>query len=1001
MAYLREGSALAARPSVRVNSMRSHFAMIAIIGLVAPALAAGPAPDSAEFFEAKVRPVLVEHCYQCHSSQSKKLKAGLRVDGRAQLLKGGDNGPALVPGDPTKSKLIEAVRFANTEVLMPPKGKLPAAAVADLEAWVKAGAPWPNDATTEAPKTAEFDLAGRKKAHWAWAAVKPHQPPAVQNAAWPRDSIDRFILAKLEAANLKPVPPADPIVWLRRVTFAITGLPPTPAEIASFQSSALRDPQSAFESTVARLLATPAFGERWGRHWLDLVRYAESRGHEFEPDIPNAYQYRDYIVRALNADIPYNRLLLEHIAGDVLPDPRIDSKGTNESILGSGFWHLGEEVHSPVDVRQDQADRLDNRIDVMTKTFLGLTVSCARCHDHKFDAISTKDYYALFGLLEGSSYRQVRVDGWEQNRKVAAELEKYRLVSRDAKRSANPTPLKNATIIVDYANLQPGDWLPDDITFGPAPRPVGFVSVDQQYGKPIAHSEERTAAVYDHFWDGLKEAPGTGRDHGSLGSKPRAGFTIRTPVFTIKKKNLYYLVRGSGTAYAAVAGHTVIAGPLHAAFIQHFPDSTKYRWVSQSVAGYLGLKAHVELSADPKTDFAVAMVVQADDPPAIPPAWRLGPVEEINIDEMAANQKALAAKVVWESRIGPALFDGSPVDEQVFVRGSPKSLGDVVPHRSLEAFTGTDSLKHAVGSGRLELANQWIDPANPLVARVAVNRVWHQLFGRGIVASTDNFGVLGEKPTHPELLDTVAAEFVRDGWSLKRLIRRLVLSSSYRMDSREDPAAEKADPGNLLMHRFRLKRLEGEAIRDAMLQVSGRLDAKLGGPSVPIFLTPFLDGRGRPATGPLDGNGRRSLYLAVRRNFLSPFLLAFDTPIPFSTVGKRQVSNVPAQALILLNDPFVHEQANLWAKRVLKEPGTIDDRLKGMYLAAFGHLPNEDELVACRAFLMGHDLDPTKPRYLTLKEAIALANEQGNTDVKKWAELAHMLFNVKEFLYVR
>jgi hypothetical protein len=310
------------------------------------------------------------------------------------------------------------------------------------------------------------------------------------------------------------------------------------------------------------------------------------------------------------------------------------------------------------------------------------------------------------------------------------------------------------------------------------------------------------------------------------------------------------------------------------------------------------------------------------------------------------------------------------VDETVFVRGNPKTPGEVVPHRFLEALAGPERIAHARGSGRLELAAQLTDPVrNPFVSRVAVNRIWHQLFGRGLVASTDNFGVLGEPPSHPELLDYLATEFVRDGWSTKRLIRRLVLSSTYRMASKPDPAAEAVDPANLLLHHFRLKRLEGEAIRDAMLAVSGRLDPTVGGPPVPIYLTPFLDGRGRPATGPLDGNGRRSLYLAVRRNFLSPFLLAFDTPIPFSTVGRRQVSNVPAQALILMNDPFVHQQAELWAKRL---SGTTDERVTAMYLSAFGRPPTDDERTACAEFVKEHS----------------------------WADLAHALFNVKEFVFV-
>jgi len=294
-------------------------------------------------------------------------------------------------------------------------------------------------------------------------------------------------------------------------------------------------------------------------------------------------------------------------------------------------------------------------------------------------------------------------------------------------------------------------------------------------------------------------------------------------------------------------------------------------------------------------------------------------------------------------------------------------------------------LASARGSGRLELARQMTDPAvNPLIARVMVNRVWHHLFGRGIVASVDNFGVLGEAPTHPELLDHLADRFVKEGWSLKRLIRALVLSSTYRMASEESPEGEKVDPSNLLLHRMRLRRLEGEAIRDAMLAVSGRLDAKVYGPSVPIHLTPFLEGRGRPESGPLDGGGRRSLYLGVRRNFLSPFLLAFDTPIPFSTMGRRSVSNVPAQALILLNDPFVHQQAEVWAKRVLSRPGPAGERVDGMYVNALGRPPTDDERAACLAFLEGQ----TK-RYGVPAD-----------DARVWADLAHTLFNVKEFIFV-
>ncbi|HJT76110.1 MAG TPA: DUF1549 domain-containing protein, partial [Gemmataceae bacterium] len=391
------------------RAARTACVLATALAVAAGARAAEATPDGVEFFEKKVRPVLAEHCYRCHSAQAKKPKGGLLLDSRAALLKGGDNGPALVPGQPEHSRLIDAVRYTDVDLRMPPRGKLPPQAVADLTAWVRSGAPWPAEAGKATVAVVHaFDLQARKRQHWAWQPVRPQPPPAVRDTAWPRSPVDRFILAKLEAKGLHPAPPADRRTLLRRVCFDLTGLPPKPEQVEAF---ARDDAPDAYEKVVDRLLASPQYGERWGRHWLDLVRYAETRGHEFDYPIPNAYQYRDYVIRAVSADVPYNQFVTEHIAGDLLDRPRRDPRtGSNESILGTAFWFLGEEVHSPVDVRQDEADRFDNRIDVMSKAFLGLTVACARCHDHKFDAISSRDYYALFGFLESSSYRLVRFD---------------------------------------------------------------------------------------------------------------------------------------------------------------------------------------------------------------------------------------------------------------------------------------------------------------------------------------------------------------------------------------------------------------------------------------------------------------------------------------------------------------------------------------------------------------------------------------------------------------
>jgi hypothetical protein len=1164
-----------------------------------------------EFFEKRVRPVLVEHCYKCHSTKAQKLKGSLLLDSREGLMKGGDTGPVIDTKQPENSRLLEAIGYKNVDLQMPPKGKLPDAVIADLTAWVKHGAAWPAEKTTSKAAKDGFDLQERKKSHWAWQPIRvPSPPPSpyplpqiggegrVRGA---RSPVDAFVLARLEAKGLKPAAAADRRTLLRRVTFDVIGLPPTLEEIDAFLKD---DSPNAFAKVVDRLLASPRFGERWGRHWLDLVRYAESRGHEQDYTTPNAYQYRDYVIRALNADVPYDQFVTEHIAGDLLERPRLHpGERFNESILGTGFWFLGEEIHSPVDPRQDEADRFDNRIDVMTKTFLGLTVSCARCHDHKFDAISAKDYYALFGFLESSSYRLVCFDSLEQNRRVTAELARlrervrpelhraiatalrptaerlsdYLLAAREAllagpdddakpgqpiadnyrrrlstiaeahrlnadmigawmthlttadaddpfhawahvagdaqageparlaeiigplaaalkekDRSAEAS-LKNAQVIIDYSTAKPADWMPDDSGFGAGSRRPGDISLSGDSARPAIRLTERGAAVYDLAWDDLRYAVGAENDPSAIGRMFRAGRSLRTPSFSLTTGRLFYLMRGVGQAYVAVGQHTLINGPLHAKLVAPINTNGKYRWVSHDLTVYKGQLAHVEFTAQGGHDFEVALVVQAEQTPAERPSqsllqlltgdqarslpalasgyqrmfldaceklerggtqasprprfggeglevrgkanpltpnpsppstgargaswnsvnWALAHPDLFGNGEEAATladtaerclaeEKKVLGQARFKSRLALAMLDGNGVDERVFVRGSPKALGEPTPRRFLEALAGPAPLRIQRGSGRLELARQMTDPAiNPLLPRVMVNRIWHHLFGRGLVASVDNFGVLGEAPTHPELLDYLADRFVKDGWSIKRLIRALVLTSAYQMSSAPPSPyplppqggegrvggveeAEQHDPQNLLLHRMRVRRLEGEAIRDAILAVSGRLNERMYGPSVPVHLTPFLDGRGRPTTGPLDSDGRRSLYLAVRRNFLSPFLLTFDTPIPFSTVGRRTVSNVPAQALILMNDPFVHQQAETWARRVLSQPGSAEERIERMFVSAFGRAPTDSERAACRAFIA----QQARLHHVTAD------------DVPPWKDLAHALFNVKEFIFL-
>ncbi len=1033
----------------------------------------GSASDDAgnEFFEKQVRPVLVARCFECHSDKSDKPKGGLRLDSRTTALKGGDTGPAIVPGKPKDSLLVDAINYGEL-YQMPPKSKLPAEEIAALTKWVEMGAPWPDDAVATAvtSQAQTFDLAKRKAEHWCWQPIRSVAPPSVKNEGWIKQPLDRFILARLEEKGLPPALPADERTLVRRAYFDLIGLPPAVEEFQQIAS---------YEALVDRLLASPHFGERWGRHWLDLVRYAESRGHEFDYDIPNAFEYRDYVIRALNSDVPYDQFVVEHVAGDLLAQPRVNaSAGFNESIIGTGFWYLGEWCHSPVDIRKDECERIDNMIDVFSKTFLSVTVACARCHDHKFDAISQRDYYALAGYLQSSSYRLARFETWEDDKRIAGELAavdaEYRLrlgaavakalrpkVDELAKRlAANgagmndelgviQSDLRGGRVIVDYGRADAQTWMPDGPTFVSVP--AGQVVVSDDAAAPIevaAYGATRRNLA----WGDLGRAGVSENDPARLNGWLRAGRTLKTPTFTLNSGYVHYLIEGVGHVYAAVDSHVMINGPLHAELLKETGGSSDLptRWITHDLSRYVGHRAHLEFSPKEEEDFRVLMVVEGAERPEAPERRANRLLEgittgaandsqvrrdiacreliESTLDQLARDRLAAsdqpgdrAALVNWivgqskvgeqptqeiaelfaaysesrekvmqkvrhESRLCMAMWEGTPIDESLLIRGNHKTVGDVVPRRMLEA------VQESGGGSRLDLARQLVEPRNPLVSRVIVNRVWQHLMGRGIVPSVDNFGVLGQKPTHPELLDYLAEEFVRDGWSIKRLIRRIMLSSTYCQESGVRwQESEAADPQNLLFHRQNLKRLEGEVLRDAILAVSGRLDCTMHGPSVPVYLTPFMQGRGRPKeSGPLDGGGRRSIYVAVRRNFLSPMMLTFDTPIPFSTVGSRNVSNVPAQALILMNDPFVAEQSLVWARTLLADvTASPADRIQRMYLATTGNQANADGIAAALTFLESQGRE------------YALSSQAGADDERVWADLCHVMYNLKEFSIIQ
>ncbi|MBL9171313.1 MAG: PSD1 domain-containing protein [Verrucomicrobiales bacterium] len=1121
-----------------------------------------------EFFEKRIRPVLAEHCFECHSAESQKNKGGLRVDSRSGLLSGGETGPALVPGKPLESLLWSAMAHRHPELTMPPKKpKLPSSVLSDFEKWIRDGAHWPGgDAVAAVPIPGGFDLEQRKaKLDWIWKPPVLGSVPAVRDTNWARGVIDQFLLSRLEKEGIRPAPPAEPAVWLRRVHFALTGLPPSMADLQAF----VQDPSDAArERVVDRLLGSPRFGERWARHWLDLMRYAESRGHEGDYIIPNAYEYRDYVIRALNSDVPYDEFVREHLAGDLLAHPRRHPQlGFNESVLATGWAFLGEEIHAPVDTRLDETERVDNRVDVLSKSFLGLTVSCARCHDHKFDAISQRDYYALAGFFISSGQRLARFESMESEQTAARQLaglrsrsastlakhwseaqlatlpqlKSYLITAAEVARkrtNAPPSagkPLKasdlkgpesaslrelsaarsldgevlahwtaallssvsnradllspfasvallgnlpprgkanpgweavgaapDARVVLDFRNLAPGQWRVDGVAFGAGPVSGGEFRLAKGFSNapPAFRIQSRTAAWADQDWFPMGFRPGVEQEPAMYGGWVRDGAMLRSPKFQLTGGKLHYLVKGGGRVLAVVDSQRLVTGPIHTALVREWQHRDQWHWVSQNLAEYSGHRVALEFSPETGFDTAIALVVESETPPEEPwsasahltelmryrsasnvisieaaaqvyqerltsairsfaaggakdspedleladwlarrPELVSGPTGEWpapfanTLRNYLAERDALLQPVIWKSRVAPAMWDGDGTDEFLLVRGKHHAPKGTVPRRFLEAVSGVQPIPAPQSSGRLELAEIIADPANPLTARVFVNRVWHHLFGRGIVPSVDNFGWLGQRPSHPELLDYLAASFTQqDQWSMKLLIRRIVLSSAFAMSSKPTaPEVEARDPENVLLHRMNLRRLEAEAIRDAILAVSGRLDTKMYGVSVPLHESQFVEARGlRSERGPLDGAGRRSVYVAARRNFLPMMMTAFDMPIPFTTVGRRNISNVPGQMLFLMNDPFVHQQAGVWAKRSEREHDRVseDERIQDLFLSAFSRPASDKEVAACRQ---------------ALREARQFGDEAASASESSsaaWTELCHALLGAKEFIFI-
>lgn len=780
-----------------------------------------PTPEQVAFFEKKIRPVLVEQCYECHNgAKPDKIKSGLTLDTRDGLRTGGDHGAAIIPGDPGKSLLVKALSHKDDLLQMPPKKKLSDQVLADFDAWISVGAPDPRDGgASKHVYRNEIDIE-KGRQFWSYQMPKTTTPPAVRNAKWAKSDADKYILGALESKNLKPVADADPRILVRRLHLDLIGIPPTAEVAEKFVFDYDRDPQGTLAKLVDDLLDSPAFGERWGRHWLDVARYAESSGKTVNFNYPQAWRYRDYVIAAYNADKPFDLFIKEQIAGDLIPAK--DAKDKTENLIATGFLEVGARNLNERNRIQYELDVADEQIDTVTQAFLGQTAACARCHDHKFDPIPSRDYYALAGI---------------------------------------------------------------------------FRSTQNHYG------------------------------------------TVR---FIQANQPSSLIALEPGTAPTAIE-------PL---------SKTERERIEKTIAD---LRESMRTQTDPQRNiFAAANVA-------------------INQAKLDQYEKDGTPKV---QAMG-ARDKARTVESSIFARGEPDKPGEPVARGVLQVVGGPKVTFTKQSSGRLELANWIASSENPLTARVYVNRVWLHLFGRGLVSTPDNFGTTGTAPSNLTLLDHLALQFMKDGWSTKKLIRQLVLSHAYQLSANYDETNFNADPDNALVWRMTPQRLDAEAVRDSILAVSGQLKTKA--PQGSVIAQAGEGPTTRPGLGSRvntnPNDAHRSIYLPVVRDNLPEAMSLFDAADPNMVIGERPQTTVPSQALFMMNNPFVIRNAEATADKLLAGSSSDTERIRQAYLTFFGRTPSEKELTNAEKFLSSY---PKSSRSKGAKEP--------------WIAMCQAMFGSAEFL---
>ncbi|MBI1898483.1 MAG: PSD1 domain-containing protein [Acidobacteria bacterium] len=879
--------------------------------------AAASAQDSSgvAFFETKIRPLFATRCAPCHAGSNRT--AGLNLSTPAGILRGADSGAIISRDQPETSRLLRVIGYLE-RIKMPPAGKLSAGEIADITQWVKLGAPLPEGAAAAAtaPSTPATKVwTGRQKSFWAFQPVQEHPAPRVNNTGWVKSPIDAFILAKLETKGLAPAPPAGKAALLRRATYDLTGLPPTPEEIDDFVND--RSPD-AFARVIDRLLASPRYGERWGRHWLDVARYADSTGADEDHRYPYAWRYRDYVIEAFNKDLPYNRFVMEQIAGDLLPagDGGLNAKG----IVATGFLALGPRLIAEQDKPKMLYDFIDEQIDVTSRGILGLTVACARCHDHKFDPIAQRDYYALAGIFAASrGFRKIEGTVSQMHFEPlvpAAEYalyEKHQQMIADKKREIDLLMLDEQRAWLKRAGPKVADYVAGAFEVHKLNRPEAAV----------ASARALDAAVLRKWIDYLKPKDEP-RPHVDQWSQSRPGnYTEAALEFqrefdeSLKAWQDNIDLWHKRIAQAREKGEAAPERP-------RFRDGNHRFFIEVSTR-------KGPLAAGEQKHFSPEAVQR--------------------LAALRKEQEALQKASPPEPPMAVAIVEGAPVVQKLFLRGDVHSPGDPVDQGFPTVLAGYDQPPIRQGSGRLELARWLADPEHPLTARVMVNRIWQWHFGEGLVRTASNWGALGERPTHPELLDWLTRRFIESGWSVKAMQRMIMLSSAYQMSSATSKAQADADPGNRLLAHFSRRRLDVEEIRDGMLAIDGTLDLTMGGTLQTGKGTDGENAEERRSINPATSK-RRTVYLPLRRSNLPSLLNLFDFGDATTTTEARARTNVAPQALFMMNSRFVEERAAGLAKRLAARKD-LDDRarLAEAYLITLARRPEAQEVASALDYI--------------------------------------------------